>query len=291
MSYEEAAIKVLRQYNRPLHYKELAEIMLNTGLAKPRQDSKTPWNTIFRDITEEIRHKKEAARFINKRGIISLKEWQNGGQRSTPENPNHDDDQIILVEDAPCPLATSQEAEMPGKSISIPTFDEIIKSEEKNVRATISNILDEMPPDKFEHLCARILKAFGFSNIEVTQRSRDGGVDGLGQMRIGAVQIRVAFQSKRWSSQVGRPEIDRFRGAISGQFDQGLFMTTSNFSDEARNASVRPGAVTIVLLDRESIIDTMLEHGIGVRRIPLYSLSVDSEFFDFDNNPHLNEQY
>jgi len=71
------------------------------------------------------------------------------------------------------------------------------------------------------------------------------------------------------SSLVSRPEIDKFRGTIQGEFEQGIFFTTSDFSDSAREVSIKKGAVPIVLLNGEEIVKLMVERGLGVRRRPL----------------------
>ena len=101
--------------------------------------------------------------------------------------------------------------------------------------------------------------------------------------RQGVVHIKSAFQAKKWNDGVvGRPEIDRFRGAIQGEYDHGVFLTTSRFSKEAREASVRKGAITILLLDGDAIAGLMTEKGIGVKKQPVYMLDIDHAFFDFD---------
>jgi len=107
----------------------------------------------------------------------------------------------------------------------------------------------------------------------------DGGIDGYGNLEMGVVRVRAAFQVKRWRQNVPRPEIDRFRGAIAGSFDQGIFITTSDFSDEAKQVSTKSGTVPIVLIDGNKIVDIMLEKGLGVRREPLTITTIDEDFF------------
>lgn len=79
-----------------------------------------------------------------------------------------------------------------------------------------------------------------------------------------------------------RPEIDKFRGAISGKFEQGIFLTTSSFSKEASEVSIRPGAVPIILIDGERIVELMLQQGIGISKRPLYVVTLDETFFEFN---------
>jgi restriction system protein len=82
--------------------------------------------------------------------------------------------------------------------------------------------------------------------------------------------MNVAFQCKRWQGNIGRPDVDKFRGAIQGEFEQGVFFVTSDFTQQARAASLKKGAVPIILLNGESIVDLMIEKGIGVKRVPPY---------------------
>jgi restriction system protein len=135
----------------------------------------------------------------------------------------------------------------------------------------------------FEHFCMTLLESLGYRSVSVTRRSGDGGVDGYGDFRQGAVSIKSAFQAKRWTDvPVGRPEIDKFRGAIQGDYDHGVFITTSRFTRDAEQASYKKGAITVLLLDGQAIAEMMADKGIGVTKQPVYLYEIDSEFFDFE---------
>ncbi len=129
--------------------------------------------------------------------------------------------------------------------------------------------LQDLTPQQFERFANALLEAYGFSEMHVTGKAGDGGIDGSGKLRVGLATMDVAFQCKRWQGMVGRPEIDKFRGAISGEFQQGIFFTTSDFSGPARDASIKKGAVPIVLLNGDSIVRLMVEKGLGVKRRPV----------------------
>jgi restriction system protein len=58
-------------------------------------------------------------------------------------------------------------------------------------------------------------------------------------------------------------------GAIQGEFEQGIFFTTSDFTDGAKAVSLKKGAVPIILLDGESIVDLMIDKQFGVKRRPM----------------------
>ena len=130
-----------------------------------------------------------------------------------------------------------------------------------------------------------LLQQLGYRNVTVTRRGSDGGVDGFGDFRQGAVSIKSAFQAKRWTdTSVGRPEIDKFRGAIQGDYDHGVFITTSRFTRDAEQASYKKGAITILLLDRAAIAELMLQEGIGITKQPVVLYEIDASFFDFDES-------
>jgi restriction system protein len=139
--------------------------------------------------------------------------------------------------------------------------------------------LKKLSPDAFEHFAEKLLEVYGFQDIKVTSISNDGGIDGFGKLKVGLAHMRVAFQCNRWKkSNVCRPEIDRFRGAIQGDYEQGLFFTTMQFSSGAQTASIKSGAVPIILIDGPGIVDLMIEKQFGVQKEPLaiYTYALDT---------------
>jgi restriction system protein len=126
-----------------------------------------------------------------------------------------------------------------------------------------------LKPTQFERFAREFLRIYGFVDLEVTATGPDGGIDGHGRLRVGVATMNVAFQCKRWQGQVGRPEVDKFRGAIQGEFEQGIFFTTSSFSKPAMGASIKKGAVPVVLIEGEQLVDIMIEKGFGVAKRPL----------------------
>lgn len=149
-------------------------------------------------------------------------------------------------------------------------FIELYEDYKASLRAKLLQSLNDLSPRQFELFARKLLQVYGFVDVEVTAVSADGGIDGYGKLLVGLATMNVAFQCKRWQASIGRPEVDKFRGAISGEFQQGVFFTTSDFTEDARNASFKRGAVPIILLNGESIVDLMIEKGLGVERIPLY---------------------
>jgi restriction system protein len=160
-----------------------------------------------------------------------------------------------------------------GKTVpQMPSADfvELYEEYEANFRSRLLDRLNELSPREFEVFAGRLLQAYGFVKTEVAGRSPDGGVDGHGRLVLGLAEMNVAFQCKKWQGNVGRPDVDKFRGAIQGEYEQGVFFVTSDFTAEARDASLKKGAVPIVLVNGEGIIDLMINKEIGVERNPLY---------------------
>lgn len=164
-----------------------------------------------------------------------------------------------------------------------PTLRDLANTSRDEVKSRLLTELKNLTPTAFEHFCMELLQQLGFRSVAVTRRGADGGIDGYGDFRQGAVSIKSAFQAKRWAdAPVRRPEIDKLRGAIQGDYDHGVFITTSRFTRDATEASYKKGAITILLLDGEAIAELMIERGIGVVRQPVYLYEVSADFFDFD---------
>lgn len=148
-------------------------------------------------------------------------------------------------------------------------------------KANILEQLKKMNCYDFEKFCMNLLKVYGFNNVSVTQKSRDGGIDGFGKLKIGLAHMNVAFQCKRWdNTTISRKEIDAFRGAIQGEFEQGIYFTTSSFSKEAMRFSIKQGAVPIILIDGKMIVDFMIEKQFGIEHedLPIYVNAIDKIF-------------
>jgi len=146
------------------------------------------------------------------------------------------------------------------------------------IKKKVLSDLKKMSPGNFEIFAKRLLEKYGFNDMKVTNLYKDGGVDGYGKLKIGLAHMNVAFQCKRWTKgNVGRTEIDKFRGAIQGKYEQGIFFTTASFAPGAENESFRPGAVPIILIDGNSIVDLMLdkEFGVVIESLPVYSYALD----------------
>jgi len=140
----------------------------------------------------------------------------------------------------------------------------------------------KMKPAAFERLCQRILKDSGFIKVEITGRSGDGGIDGIGVLRLNLLSFHVFFQCKRWKGSVGASAVRDFRGAMVGRADKGLVMTTGTFTVDARKEATRDGAPAIDLLDGETLCELLknLKIGVSIRKVEHILVEQDA-FLDF----------
>lgn len=227
----------------------------------PSSPSTYKWHNLVQWVRQSLVEKHELDGTT--RGVWKL--TQKGKQRLKEHSSN--------FELANLPLDTS------------PTIriQDLVNQNESEVKRRILSELKSLKAKEFELFCLSLLQLLGYRDMEITRAGKDGGIDGHGRFRQGVVNIRSAFQAKRWKDNtVSRPEIDKFRGAIQGEFDHGVFLTTSTFTKDAVQASVRKGAITLLLLDGESIAETMIKFGIGVTRRPLHILDIDRDFFKFE---------
>jgi restriction system protein len=138
-----------------------------------------------------------------------------------------------------------------------------------------------LAPAAFERLCQRVLRESGFVEVKVTGRSGDGGIDGVGVVRIGGLlSFPILFQCKRYSGSVPSNAIRDFRGAMIGRADRGLVITTGTFSRDARTEATRDGAPPIDLVDGEQLLDKLKELKLGVKIEMIEQVLVKTEFFD-----------
>lgn len=146
-------------------------------------------------------------------------------------------------------------------------------------REKLAEILMNMDPYGFERLSQRVLRECGFTQVEVTKKSGDGGIDGTGKLRInGIFSFNVAFQCKRYKGQVGAPEIRDFRGSLTTNIEKGVMITTGTFSKAAREEAASPGKQQIDLIDGEEFISKIAEYRLGVREVTTYE--IDEDFFE-----------
>jgi len=143
-------------------------------------------------------------------------------------------------------------------------------------------LLHQMDPAAFERLFQRILREDGFYQVDVTGRSGDGGIDGIGVIRVGGfLSFRVLFQCKRYKGSIGAGVVRDFRGAMVGRTDKGLIVTTGHFTQAAKREATRDGAPEIDLIDGEQLMDKLKELSLGVKtkKVVVERVMIDADWF------------
>lgn len=149
----------------------------------------------------------------------------------------------------------------------------------------ILGAIKEASPAFFERLVIDLLVKMGYGGSrqdagKALGKSGDGGIDGIiNEDRLGLDVIYI--QAKRWEGVVGRPEIQKFAGALQGQrARKGVFITTSSFSKEAKEFASFIDT-RIILIDGEQLSRLMAEHNVGVSIVGQYEVKkLDSDYFD-----------
>lgn len=137
--------------------------------------------------------------------------------------------------------------------------------EELSWEEELIELMKSIEPAAFERLSQRLLRELGFINVEVTGKSGDGGIDGVGVIKLGGVlSFHVVFQCKRYTGSVSSGAIRDFRGAMIGRADKGLFITTGTFTREAKQEAQRDGAPPIDLIDGNAFAEHLKDLRLGV---------------------------
>jgi restriction system protein len=157
-------------------------------------------------------------------------------------------------------------------------LDELVT--ELDWKAQLLGTLQNMDPSAFERLAQRLLRESGFTKVEVTGRSGDGGIDGVGVLRLNLLSFSTLFQCKRYVGTVGAGAVRDFRGAMVGRSDKGLVITTGTFSADARREATRDGAPTIELIDGDHLCDLLRTLKLGVETQLVEHMIVDHDWFN-----------
>jgi restriction system protein len=158
-------------------------------------------------------------------------------------------------------------------------LDEGREIPEINWRERLLDIIIAMDSKAFERLSQRLLRESGFIKVEITGRSGDGGIDGVGVLRVNLLSFHVLFQCKKWKGSVGAPIVRDFRGAMVGRADKGLILTTGTFTADARREATRDGAPAIDLVDGDALCDLLKSTKIGVRVTQIEQITIDEAAF------------
>ena len=171
------------------------------------------------------------------------------------------------------------------------TPEELLEAGYKQLRAQLTfDLLQQVKtasPVFFEHLVVDLLVHMGYGGAREGAgrglgKSGDGGIDGIiNEDRLGLDVIYL--QAKRWENDVGRPEIQKFVGALAGHnANKGVFLTTSSYTKEARDYASKVSS-KVVLIDGAMLAELMVDYGLGVATVTSYDIKrIDSDYFADD---------
>lgn len=184
-----------------------------------------------------------------------------------------------------------QPTSMPSSEVVESTPEESFAQAYQRLRTNLeADLLEQVKsstPSFFERLVIDLLVAMGYGGSRqdagrAIGRSGDGGIDGMiKEDKLGLDVIYV--QAKRWEGTVGRPEIQKFAGALQGQrANKGVFITTSNFSRDAEEyANIISSK--IILVSGELLVRLMVDHNVGVSPVSSYEVKkIDTDYFEGD---------
>jgi restriction system protein len=228
LSFTDAAEKVLDKYadKSPMHYRAITDKALELGLIATA--GKTPEATLYAQIITEIQRRTRR------------------GER--PRFVRYGKGYVGL-------------SKWRGSGLAFQ-----IEQHNQHVRRKLIQQIGKMPPAEFEALIGTLLAKLGFEDVTVTSFKGDGGIDVRGTMVTGdVVRTRMAVQVKRWKANVQSPTVQQVRGSL-GAHEQGLIITTSDFSKGARAEAERADATPVALMSGEQLVKLLVENDIGVRR-------------------------
>lgn len=200
------------------------------------------------------------------RGVWSL--------RSTTVNFEHlDPKEIIKV------VRDIKKSKVDDSKPTLETLEE--NTEQLEWHQQLHQMLLALEPAAFERLVQRLLRESGFIQVQITGKSGDGGIDGVGIARInGFLSFHVLFQCKRYQGSVTAGQIRDFRGAMQGRTDKGLFVTTGTFTRDALKEATRDGAPPIDLIDGEQLVERLKALRLGVKITMIESVEIDTAWFE-----------
>lgn len=151
----------------------------------------------------------------------------------------------------------NQKDEEPDAEIAAEEPDAETAAMEKDLETVKS-----MNPFAFERLCVGLLRKMGGQEMEVTQRTNDGGIDGVGYIEVGFIRFKIVMQAKRYKdSTITAKQITNFLGAIQRfRAEKSVFITTTDFNSKARELAKEN---SITLISGMGLIGLMKKHNVG----------------------------
>lgn len=141
-----------------------------------------------------------------------------------------------------------------------------------NLKPSLIEVLQNLSPTGFEHLCGRLLREYDFENIEITQRSHDGGIDGYATLKLNPfVNLSVFFQCKRYQGTVPTEKVQAFIGVMETNkrsVEKGLLITTGSFAKAA--IDIEKTNIKLELIDGDKLVEMFEKVELGVSPKTIY---------------------
>lgn len=146
------------------------------------------------------------------------------------------------------------------------------ESSKSNLKPSLIEVLQNLSATGFEHLCGRLLREYDFENIEITQRSHDGGIDGYATLKLNPfVNLSVFFQCKRYTGTVPTEKVQAFIGVMETNkrsVEKGLIITTGSFAKAALD--IEKNNVKLELIDGDRLVEMFEKVELGVTPKTIY---------------------
>lgn len=269
-------------------------VMLQSGTAL-QFDNRVGWARTYLKQAGLLESQKRGIFRITQRGLELLTKNPARIDNSTLEQypeflefklrRNDDKSAEVITPEISTSALQAQSVEPSSNSTPEELFSQAYLRLRSNLELEILEQVKASSPIFFEHLVIDLLVAMGYGGSRqdagrAIGRSGDGGIDGIiKEDKLGLDVIYV--QAKRWEGKVGRPEIQKFAGALQGQrANKGVFITTSSFSKEAEEY-VSVISSKIILITGEQLAKLMVDHNVGVSTVSKFELKrIDSDYFD-----------
>jgi restriction system protein len=226
--------------------------------------------------------------YLKKGGYIEFP--KRGYVKITQKGKNHNSNHLTLQQVENSDNFLEFYSEENQESNSIPTkvsnaspqdlIDEGFNSIDVQVKDELLDKLKSIDPFYFEKVILILLKKMGYGDFVETAKTGDGGIDGIiNEDKLGLDKIYI--QAKRYGeNKVREKDIRNFIGAMSGDTQKGVFVTTSNF-DKGATKKASDAHHTIILIDGIKLVDLMHQYNVGIQIKTVYEVKeLDNDFFD-----------
>jgi restriction system protein len=167
------------------------------------------------------------------------------------------------------------------KVAPLPGIQQQVDTLNHATRKDLRKHLLKIHPQKFEELIRLLLEQMGFEETETTPYSNDKGIDVRGVLRSNALStVKIAIQAKRWTTNVGAGVVRDLRGSLHvADSEQGLIITPSDYTPEAKTESQAVGKFPITLINGEQLVDLLIQYQVGVKQEHYVVPSIDTEYW------------